>query len=472
MLGVLPDFLKNRHRFLEWVTEILVHSPTQTMVFRTPGHTTGVITANPQNVEYIIKTNFENYPKGERSHGMMAEFLGNGIFNSDGEYWRSQRKTASLEFSTRSLRNFVVETVRFETEQRLLPLLERATQKGETVDLQDILERFAFDNICRVAFNVDPACLVTEGQVAVMAEGLVNRKVPHNFMAAFDDAGKYTVDRFFDPVGCAWKVKKLLNLGSERRLKESVKIVHDFAIEIIRAKKMDNTSASNQDLLSRFAASVDNTTEEFLKDNVVNFLIAGRETSSSGLTWFFWLLSTRPEVERKVVEEVRSVRIKHPGSTKTFDFDQLREMHYLHAAITESMRLYSPVPVDSQECQADDTWPDGTFVGKGWFVSYSAYAMGRMETIWGPDCCEYKPERWLVNGEFKPESAFKFPVFHAGPRMCLGKEMAYIQMKSIAAIILERFHIEAVESNNAPKYLLAMTMKMKGGFPVKLTARE
>jgi cytochrome P450 len=70
-----------------------------------------------------------------------------------------------------------------------------------------------------------------------------------------------------------------------------------------------------------------------------------------------------------------------------------------------------------------------------------------METNWGKDCMEYRPERWIdADGTFRQESPFKFTVFHAGPRMCLGKEMAYIQMKSVVASILDRFVLK-VEGN-------------------------
>ncbi|XP_019199095.1 PREDICTED: cytochrome P450-like [Ipomoea nil] len=100
-----------------------------------------------------------------------------------------------------------------------------------------------------------------------------------------------------------------------------------------------------------------------------------------------------------------------------------QEMQYLQAAISEAMRLYPPVPVDTKACLKDDVMPDGMFIGKGWFATYHTYAMGRMEKIWGKDCCEYKPERWLdENGEYRQESLFRFPVFHGGPRMCLGKK--------------------------------------------------
>ncbi|KAF3327233.1 Cytochrome P450 94C1 [Carex littledalei] len=69
--------------------------------------------------------------------------------------------------------------------------------------------------------------------------------------------------------------------------------------------------------------------------------------------------------------------------------------------------------------------------------------MGRLEDIWGKDCMEFKTERWIdENGVFKPESPFRYPIFHAGPRMCLGKEMAYIKMKSIVIRALREGIIE------------------------------
>ncbi|URD88613.1 cytochrome P450 [Musa troglodytarum] len=317
----------------------------------------------------MLKSNFENYPKGERSFRMLVDFLGHGIFNSDGEEWKCQRKQASYEFSKRSLRNFMVDTVQSEIAHRLLPLLRRAGEKGETDTVGDATSS--------------------------------------NFMRAFEEAQNLIVGRFMDAFEITWRVKKLLDIGSERRLRELLAVVHG-------------------------------------------------------------ILSTRPDVEKKILEEVRSVRIINKNTSETFSFDELREMHYLHAAVTESMRLYPPVPMDTQSCLEDDTMPDGTFVGKGWFVTYSAYAMGRLEDIWGRDCNEYKPERWLENGVFNPESPFRFPVFHAGPRMCLGKEMAYVQMKSIVACVVERFEIDVVGKEKTPEHVLSLTLRMKGGLPIKV----
>lgn len=94
-----------------------------------------------------------------------------------------------------------------------------------------------------------------------------------------------------------------------------------------------------------------------------------------------------------------------------FKYEELKKMHYLHAALTESLRLYPPVPIDIKVAQAPDSWPDGTKIFSNVGVVYHPYAMGRMERIWGADCLEYKPERWLKDGVFISENPYKFAVF-------------------------------------------------------------
>jgi hypothetical protein len=96
-----------------------------------------------------------------------------------------------------------------------------------------------------------------------------------------------------------------------------------------------------------------------------------------------------------------------------------------------------------------------------------------MEDIWGKDCELFKPERWLgEDGAFRPESPFKYPVIHAGPRMCLGKEMSYIQMKSIVACVLERFSFRFVGSERRPGLVLSLTLRMEGGLSMQSEQEE
>ena len=374
----------------------------------------------------------------------------------------SQRKTASHEFKTTSLKSFVMQIVSVEIETRLVPILEEASISGRVLDLQDILERFGFDNMCNLAFGVDPGCLAGEGRLTSDGE---------EFMKAFNNAAELSAGRFRYAILLMWKAKKFFNIGSEKSLRESMSVVHRYADNIVNSRiKAKEKFEGREDLLSRFIEKDEKCSPEFLRDIVINFILAGRDSSSSALSWFFWLLSSRPNVQEKILNELRSIQARNGKSPRVlYTYDELRDMQYLCAAISESMRLYPPVPANIRRCLNDDVLPDGTFVAKDWFVSFHNYAMGRMESIWGKDCLEFRPKRWLgEDGRFRQESPFRFPVFHGGPRTCLGKEMANIQMKFIAATVIERFEISVVGKEKCPEHVFSLTLRMKDGLPVTM----
>ncbi|XP_066395848.1 cytochrome P450 CYP94D108-like [Miscanthus floridulus] len=414
---------------------------------------------------------------------MVEDLLGGGIFNSDGDQGLQQRKDASHEFSTRSLRSFIADAVRFEVAERLLPLLGRAARDWRTLDVQDVFERFAFDNICSVvAFDEDPACLADH-------EGTQSSAV--EFMRAFDDAQNILIVRLMSLPRSLWWVKRLLNAEPERRMRAALGKIRDYTDRIFRERRerLEAGLARSDDLVSRFAARREHSDESF-RDAVTNLLLAGRDTTSSALIPLFkTMVSGRPDVEDRIVREIRTVRESSSGSAAdadavstgtstttptSFSLDELRDIHYLHAAITESMRLYPPVAINTRRFERDEFLPDGTFVGRGWQVTYSAYAVARVADVWGHDCEEFRPERWFDGGGVfgRPESPFKYPVFHAGLRTCLGKEMAYVQMKSIVACVFERFSLRFVgDEDQCPGLALALTLRMKDGLPMQVYER-
>ncbi|CAN1267840.1 Cytochrome P450 94B3 [Linum perenne] len=152
-------------------------------------------------------------------------------------------------------------------------------------------------------------------------------------------------------------------------------------------------------------------------------------------------------------------------------------MNMLTACLYESMRLYPPVAWDSKHAANDDVLPDGTEVRKGDRVTYFPYGMGRMKKVWGSDRLDFKPERWLEdNGNkvmmMKRVSPYKFPVFQAGPRVCLGKEMALIQMKYVVSSVVRRFEFRPVCVDEQPVFVPLLTAHMAGGFKVKVNRRS
>ncbi|KAK4414135.1 cytochrome [Sesamum alatum] len=447
-IGCLIEFYKNRRRLLDWYTELLSQSETQTIVVYRLGAPRTIVTANPDNVEYILKTNFANFPKGKPFTELLGDFLDLGIFNVDGQMWSVQRKLASHEFSAKSLREFVVKVLEDEVEGRLIPILEDAAENDKILDMQEVLRRFAFDTICKVSLGMDPLCLDLS-------------RPPPPLAAAFVASSEISAMRGMSPVFAVWKMKRALNVGLEKELKEALKLVHGCVHEMIRSKKETMRGNSGGDLLSRFLES--GLDDEMVRDMVISFLMAGRDTTSAAVTWLFWLLTDHRRIEKQVVDEITS--IKNGG--EELGFDDLKGMNFIKACLCESMRLYPPVVWDSKHAAKDDVLPDGTPVHRGNRVTYFQYGMGRMEELWGKDRLEFRPDRWLdENGMVKMVSQYKFPVFEAGPRVCLGKEMAFIQMKYVVASVLRRFEFLRVRSE-PPVFVPLLTAYMAGGFNVR-----
>uniref|UniRef100_A0A803R9V8 Cytochrome P450 n=1 Tax=Cannabis sativa TaxID=3483 RepID=A0A803R9V8_CANSA len=130
----------------------------------------------------------------------------------------------------------------------------------------------------------------------------------------------------------------------------------------------------------------------------------------------------------------------------------------------------------NQDCNGrcadiDDTLPDGFKVKKGDGVYYISYAMGRMPHLWGEDAEEFRPERWLVNGIFQPESPFKFIAFHGGLRICLGKDFAYRQMKILSIALLRFFQFKLADDTKKVTYRTMFTLHINGELPVCAVSR-
>ncbi|KAF5940589.1 hypothetical protein HYC85_021756 [Camellia sinensis] len=267
---------------------------------------------------------------------------------------------ASLELGKTSMRLYAFEVVNNEIENRLIPLLSSVVAEGNEegiLDLQDVFRRFSFDSICRFSFGLDPKCLELSLPMSQLA-------------VSFDLASKLSAQRAMTASPWVWKIKRVLNLGSEKELKEAIKMINALAQEVIRQRRKMGFS-THKDLLSRFMASIND--ETYLRDIVISFLLAGRDTIASALTSLFWLLANHPEVESAVLSEAD--RVIGPNQDLT-SLEQMRELHYLQATIYESMRLYPPIQFDSKFCLEDDVLPDGTVVKRGTRVTLSSLCHG------------------------------------------------------------------------------------------------
>uniref|UniRef100_A0A0D9XDY3 Cytochrome P450 n=1 Tax=Leersia perrieri TaxID=77586 RepID=A0A0D9XDY3_9ORYZ len=446
LLGMVPEALANRHHLHDWMTSLLAASHLN---FRSVGPTNSnmqmFFTCDPTNVRHIYTSNFSNYPKGSNFTEIFEDALGDGIFNADGDSWRLQRAKAQLVMHNPRFRAFVSRCSRDKVEKALLPLFAHLARTGEACDLQDLFMRLTFET------NNDA--------------GLRNRR--HRVPCAQLTGGAYrTCDG-------QWR----LGIGSERRMAQALRTLDMFLYETIakrRADKVEKGIEDSEDLLSAYLKDDNNeSTNKFIRDTTLTRISASRDTTGVALSWLFYLLAKNPRVISKILEELESIKsTTTPDGMVTFDPDELRTLVYLHAAVCESLRLYPSVPLNHRGVIVADVLPSEHKVRHGDEIVISMYAMGRMEAVWGSDCREFRPERWISDdGKLQYVPSYKFMPFSSGPRTCLGKDMAFVQLKTVAAAVVNNFEIEAVPGHIV-KPKLSIVLYMKRGFMVRVKTRQ
>ncbi|KAJ8419931.1 hypothetical protein Cgig2_016370 [Carnegiea gigantea] len=439
-VGMLPALLQNHHRLHHFLADVLEKSEL-TFFIKGPwlSNFRLLVTADPANVHHVLSKNFGNYPKGPKFRETF-ESLGDGIFNSDGDLWQYHRNMAQTFFGHPQFQPFFLKGIWEKVENGLFPVLDHISKQGLEIDLQDLFQRW-------------------------------------------------------------------LGVGKERKLREADKVADDFIFDCISRKmeemcKRSLSAGQNKvenewklDIMNlyigdkRASSEIGSHTNKFLRDAALNFLVAGRDTTSTALSWFFYLLSKNPRVMSRIREELDMI-LAQAKYVHDFNKDDKTKGHqrynylsrnfaelsnkliYLHCAVCETMRLYPPVAFNNKAPMEPDILPSGHQVDSSMQIILHIYAMGRMKSIWGEDCHEFKPERWISNkGSIKHEPSHKFLAFNAGPRTCLGKHMSLIQMKATAIAIISNYDIQPIEGHVVVPDS-SVILRMKHGFKVKVLASQ
>ncbi|KAJ0040271.1 hypothetical protein Pint_26949 [Pistacia integerrima] len=353
----------------------------------------------------------------------------------------------------------------------LIPILEHVAKEGKAVDLQDLFQRFTFDSTCILVTGYDPGCLSIEFP-----------EVP--FSKALEDAEESIFYRHVVPER-VWKLQRWLGIGEEKKMKKAKETLDRIVFEYIQKKReelskgiQEKEEAEDVDLLTSYMSEDCKAVglkfvDKLLRDTILSFMLAGRDTTSSALTWFFWLVSKNPQVETKILEELEMIIPADKMAAKWWKFDskELNKLVYLHGALCEALRLYPPVPFQHKVPIVPDILPSGHHLVPNNKILFSLYAMGRMKSIWGDDCLEFKPQRWISEkGRIKHEPSYKFLAFNAGPRTCLGKEVAFTQMKAVAAAIIHNYNVQVVEGQrHSPN--VSIILHMSSGLKMRVLNR-
>ena len=449
-----------------------------------------------ESIHHILSKNFENYQKGKAFQSLYGDLLGWGIFATDGNLWRVHRKVMSNMFSRNLLRQTskVSKAKLDEVAELMQNRIASSPDEVANLDLQDIFFRMTFDITSYVAFGCEMnsfkadgqhrfACSFDEMQLLITVSQDQERCLnecyflsnvfltifyQHSFKSSIKLLATFQ-ERILDPL---YELKRLFQIGSrEKRIAQLKQILFEEAMEIINSRRRSVADGDKlgPDLLSRFLDHAKKVGQPLRDDElqsvVMNVMIAGRDTTACALSWGFYELTKRPDIVQNITQEVAKVC---GNEDPDYSFDKISELRYTHAVVMEILRLHPSVPNDHKYAVCDDVLPDGTFIPAGAAVAWLPLAMGRDKNIWGEDALEFKPARFL---NAKEPSMYKYPVFNAGPRTCLGKPLALSTMKLTLAYLLPKFDFED-SLGHSGEYKWTMVRSMKDGFQVGVSVKK
>ncbi|CAI5746021.1 unnamed protein product [Peronospora destructor] len=451
-----------KDRLQDWMAEQSQISDGKPWVLSIIGRPHTLIVTSPEACEDIFKTQFENFGRGDKLVDLQHDIFGEGLAGVDGEKWLKQRRIASHMFSLKMLRDVMNEVV-IEKTIRLRNVLTQCAREGRVVPMKSLLGKFSSDVFTKIGFGVDLHGL----------DGDIDSKMDHPFIEAVDGYAEVFGARLQSPMWF-WKLKRFLNIGDERMLKRCIKIATDLLNEVV-LKSMANKSAEDwktkTDLLTLFMDHTGNTDPSDLLDAMMNFFLAGKETTSFSMAWIIVNLNRHPHVLAKLRAQIReNLPELMSGELQVPTMEDLHKIPYSEAVLKESLRLYMTgvhrAPTRST------TLREGTFVPFGSYVVASVYAAARVKKVWGEDAADFNPDRWVDEdtGKIKVVNPFQFITFGGGPHQCIGMRFALLEMQTVIAVLFSRFDIKTVEDPFQITYDYSVTLPVKG--PLECTVHE
>ena len=404
-------------------------------------------------IEQVLQTEAKNFTKST-GYERFKLIVGNGLLVSEEEVWRKQRRLLSWAFATKN-----IERIHHTMVSETLEMISRWKNKKE-IDLAEEMNL--------VTLQIISVSLFGKSQ---LSEGTVIRESLQDMLKYLQTTKHLWIQFFLWPLPLknkrelALKIEASLPFPETRRFFKAIKNIDHIVNGMISERKDKKESTNFLDAMIEATDSEDQSqmTAQQLRDEVVNMLIAGHETTANALTWTWRQMLNHPEVYKKVFEEISN---KVKGDVPTFE--ELPDLVYSRAVLEESMRLYPPFWRISRK-NYQDTKLKQFDLPAGTNVIASIYTIHRKAEHW-PDPLVFRPERFLGE-EKKNHHRFAFIPFGGGPRACIGSQFAIFEALTIMAICMKNYDLEKrfVEPT---EYFVSLTLQPKDGCKVSLRSRQ
>jgi cytochrome P450 len=363
---------------------------------------------SPEIAYEMLVRQADRFVKPDLGKKMMESSFGNGIFFSEGDFWRRQRKLAQPAFYHTRLSAYVDDMM-----QRTEPLLTRWQTLSE-VDLDREMHALTLVIVINALFKTDVSGLTERVGAAMNDLGTAVGEQSKSILAAMLPN---------------W-VPTTLN----RRKQHAVDVINPILYGMIAEHRAAGDDKG--DLLSALMQVQDEETGEHMsdqqvRDELMTMFIAGHETSALALTWALIELAKHPEVEARLHAEIDSVLA---GRMPTIA--DVPALPYTAMIIKETLRLYPPAPFIARQPAADMELM-GAKLPKTAIINIMPYIIHR-DPRWYNDPDAFIPERFTGDFEKQLPKCAYIP-FGTGPRVCIGNGFAMLEMQLVLAAIIQRY---------------------------------
>ncbi|MEO1620882.1 MAG: cytochrome P450 [Cyanobacteria bacterium J06632_3] len=396
---------------------------------------------HPDHAEHILSTHSARYAKPDFFLKPMGLVQGQGLFSSEGDVWKRQRRLMQPAFQQKKVLQ-LHSAIRDCIQSMLVEWA--AKPEGEVFNVADEMTRLTLNIVGKTLFGTD-----------------INDD-SSRLRSALRIAVEYVYSRLASPVSLPLWVPSQTN----REFQRAKQTIDEIVLEIIRARRQksdDRSDLLGMLLAARYEETGEGMSDQQVLNEVITLMNAGHETTATSLTWTWQLLSMHPEILANLRDEVDSVL-----TDETASFEQIKELVYTRRVFDESLRLCPPGMGLAPRAALEEDEIEGYDIPKGAIVNIMFYFTLRHPAFWR-DPETFDPERFSperVSGRHK----YAYMPWGAGGHACIGKSLAVMEAVMILSAIARRFDVQLVSQQPVeidPRF----TLRPKGGIKVTLTPR-
>ncbi|KAG7090720.1 hypothetical protein E1B28_009812 [Marasmius oreades] len=422
------------------------------------GYDLRLMSFDVRTITYIL--NSPTYEKPKISRGLLATFLGRGIFTMEGAEHAFQRKIIAPAFATQSIKELMpiffheAQSLRDKWEELVLPSKSTSDAPGHTLlDVSHWAARSTFD--CFGLACLDYNFRAVQGETGELYTA---------FRTVFDLVNEKKVLRLVFPI-----LDRIWPDRIAREIKKHLAVIYRTGQEVVDRKReeIQDEKYKSKDFLSLLIKSNLSTdsnkrlTDSDLLDQITAFLFAGSDSTGLSISFCLLYLAEHPEYQTRLRDEIASATTNHDIAAG--DYPPIDSYPFLNAVVRETLRLYPSVHSTIRVATKDDVIPvshpvvmqDGTVIPaggsfpirKGSAIHIPIEGLNYSQDIWGPGSLKFRPERWMSDTESP-----SFPglsnvmTFSLGGHACPGWRFALAEMKVFLIIVLPRFRFLPVEN--------------------------